>query len=68
MDLLLTDDQKHWLLLAHPDTWELPPSPNDDVAMGCVYQGLVVTVDMAATHWRLTPKGGDLVRRLREVR
>ncbi len=67
MDLFLTDTQKLWLLSAHPDTWGDAPYPEDDVMMGCVCQGLVMIIDMVATRWRLTPKGGDVVRHLREV-
>ncbi|WP_207461031.1 hypothetical protein [Azospirillum sp. SYSU D00513] len=67
MDLLLTDDQKHWLLSAHPDTWELKRHSDDDVVMGCIRHGLVTNIDLVATRWRLTAKGGEVVRELRET-
>ncbi|WP_207462397.1 hypothetical protein [Azospirillum sp. SYSU D00513] len=46
MALPLSDDQQHWLLTAHPDTWELKLHPDDEVMMACIIQGLVTVVYM----------------------
>lgn len=61
----LTQEQKLWLLTAHPDTWELKLHPDDDVMMGCISNSLVTSIDMIATRWKLTARGGEVVRTLR---
>jgi hypothetical protein len=61
----LTNDQKLWLLTAHPDTWEMGAAPDREVVVMCLRQDLIRVGDSQDERWKLTAKGGVALRDLR---